>query len=72
MVWEGWKAVPLPASFVLTAILGFLVSAIWIFPTSFNWGIAFLLFFTLMFIASLISMVKAPIGKDWTVERRKR
>ena len=72
MAWKGWKPAPLPAQFMLTSILGFLISAIWVFPRSYNWGIAFLIFFTLMFVASLISMIKAPIKAEWSLERKRR
>jgi hypothetical protein len=60
-IWKGWHAVPLKSSFMFTAILGFFVSAYWVFPQSYNFGIAFMLIFVMMFIASLISMTKAPI-----------
>lgn len=56
-----WHAVPLKGSFMIAAILGFLISAYWVYPQSFNYGITFLLIFGLMFIASLISMTKAPV-----------
>lgn len=56
-----WKPAPLPASFMLTAILGFIISAWWVFPMSYNWGLTFLIFFSLMFIAAIIAMTKAPI-----------
>ena len=57
---EKWRAVPLKSSFMLTAMLGFLISAYWVFPQSFNFGITFMIVFALMFIASLISMTRAP------------
>jgi len=57
---KRWIPAPLPASFMLIAILGFLISAFWVFPMSYNWGLAFLIFFTLMFIAAVISMTRAP------------
>ena len=57
---RSWIPAPLPTSFILTAILGFVISAWWVFPESFNWGIAFMILFTLMFITSIINMTKAP------------
>lgn len=60
---KTWIPAPLPASFMLTAILGFLISAFWVFPMSYNWGLAFLIFFTLMFVTAVISMTKAPLPK---------
>ena len=70
MAWKGWKATPLPASFMLTAILGFIISAIWVLPRSFNWGVAFLIFFTIMFVASLFSMTHAPSQAEWALDKK--
>jgi hypothetical protein len=56
-----WHAVPLSGAFMLTAILGFFVSLYWVYPQSVKFGFSFMLVFVLMFIASLISMTKAPI-----------
>lgn len=57
---KSWIPAPLPTSFMLTAILGFIISALWVYPMSYTWGIAFLIFFSLMFITSLINMTRAP------------
>jgi len=43
------------------AILGFLISGYIVFPESSNFGIALMLVFAAMFIASLVSMTKAPV-----------
>ena len=51
---------PLPASFMLAAIIGFLVSATIVSPISRSWGLAFSIIFVLMFVASLVSMSYAP------------
>ncbi len=55
-----WVPAPLPSSFMLTAILGLIISALWVFPMSYTWGITFLIFFSLMFITSIINMSRAP------------
>lgn len=55
-----WHAAPLKGSFMLTAILGILISAFWVYPQSFNYGITFMIIFAIMFIASLVSMTKGP------------
>ena len=52
------KIAPLPASFMMVSIVGFLVSAYMI--TDLSWKFTMLLFFAVMFIASFISMTKAP------------
>jgi len=56
-----WHAVPLKGSFMVTAILGFLISYYYVYPVSFNFGLACLIIFAIMFIASLVSMAKAPL-----------
>lgn len=60
-----WHAVPLKGSFMVTAILGFLLSYYYVYnPASPSFGITCMTIFTLMFIASLVSMAKAPlVGK---------
>ncbi len=60
-VFRGWQAVPLKGSFMLTAMLGFLLSAYYIYPYSSNFGIASMFVFGLMFISSLLSLSKAPL-----------
>ena len=50
---------PLSAGFMLTSIIGFLVSIWLIMDLSATWGFTFAFFFVLMFIASFISMSKA-------------
>ncbi len=56
-----WRAVPLKGSFMVTAILGFLISYYYVYSASYSFCVACMLFFTLMFIASLVSMTKAPL-----------
>ena len=62
---------PLSAGYMLTSIVGFLISAFYVMPKSNTWGFTFVLFFTLMFIASLISMTYAPGDWPLTMEKRK-
>ena len=61
---------PLSGGYMLTSIVGFLVSAFYILPNSRKWGFTFVLFFTLMFIASMISMTYAPT--DWPLKRKSK
>lgn len=58
---KKWRAAPLKGSFMVTAILGLLLSYYYVYPVSFNLGLACMIFFVLMFVASLISMTKAPV-----------
>ena len=59
------KIVPLSGSFMLAGILGLIISVIYVYPRSAKWGFTFILFFTLVFIASLISMTYAPSDPDY-------
>ena len=61
---------PLSGGYMVTSLVGFLISAFYIMPNSRKWGFTFVLFFTLMFIASLISMTYAP--SDWPLKMGKR
>ncbi len=48
---------PLKTSFLAASMIGFLVSALYIPRFSTTWAFAFGIVFTIMFIASMISMV---------------
>ena len=63
------KIAPLKMSFLLTSVIGFLVSVFYIAPMSTNWGFAFGFVFTLMFIASMISMMHGPPGEQLGMQR---
>ena len=56
-----WHAAPLKGSFMVIAIIGFLLSIYIVYDYSTNFAVALMLIFTAMFVASLISMTKAPI-----------
>lgn len=51
---------PLKGGYMITSIVGFIISALYVFPRSDNWGITFSIFFSLMFVASLIAMTYGP------------
>ena len=55
------KVAPLNSAFMLTAILGFLISVLYVRKLSVTWAFAFGLVFFLMIIAALISMIEAPV-----------
>ncbi|VVB81437.1 Uncharacterised protein [uncultured archaeon] len=48
---------PLKTSFLAVSMIGFLVSALYIPRFSQTWAFAFGIIFTIMFVASMISMV---------------
>ena len=64
--------VPLKGSFMLTAIVGFIISWIYVYPRSVRWGAAFILFFILMFISSMISMTYSPYEVDEALQIKPR
>jgi hypothetical protein len=51
---------PLKGGYMITSIVGFFISAVYVFPRSQTWGFTFVIFFTLMFVASMISMTYGP------------
>ena len=51
---------PLTGGFMMTSMVGFIISAVYVFPRSESWGFTFVIFFTLMFVASMISMTYGP------------
>jgi len=55
------KVAPLNASFMVSAILGFLISVIYVRKIDVSWATAFAIVFLIMIVAALISMVKAPV-----------
>ena len=63
---KEFNIAPLSGGYMLTSIVGFLISAFYILPNSNTWGFTFVLFFTLMFVASMISMTYAP--SDWPLK----
>ncbi|MBI2661579.1 hypothetical protein HYX09_04940 [Candidatus Woesearchaeota archaeon] len=66
---EGFKNVfPLSSGFMLTSILGFLISGYYVYPRSMPWGFTFMLFFMIMLIASLISMAHSP--GEWPIRKK--
>jgi len=63
---KEFNIAPLSGGYMITSIVGFLISAFYVLPNSKTWGFTFVLFFVLMFVASLISMTYAPT--DWQLK----
>jgi len=65
------KVAPLNSSFMATAIVGFIISYLYVYNQLGNktWGFTFMLFFAAMFIASLISMTYSPVMPE--LEKKK-
>lgn len=55
-----YNVAPLTGSYMITSIVGFLISIMYVYDISNRWGFAFALFFMMMFVASLISMTYGP------------
>jgi formate hydrogenlyase subunit 3/multisubunit Na+/H+ antiporter MnhD subunit len=76
-----YRVAPLSAGFMLTSIVGFLLTVFYIYPSiesrfpdsqwSASLAFALVLFFILMFIASIISMSLAPIDAEFDVKHKK-
>ena len=52
------EVAPLKTSLLVASMIGFLISAVYIPKFSITWAFAFGIIFTIMFIASMISMVR--------------
>ena len=65
------KIAPLSGSFMITSIMGFLISAIYIFPRNNSWGLALCMLFAIMFIAAMISTTYAPLEAEWAADNKK-
>jgi len=67
------KVVPLHGSFMATSIVGFIVSYLYVYMQLGNktWGFTFMLFFAIMFIASLISMTYSPTMPELEKKKKK-
>lgn len=48
--------VPFTSGFMMTSILGFLISVLFVMDISLTWGFTFALVFVIMFIASIVNM----------------
>ena len=65
-----FKIAPLPSSFMLTSMVGFFVSMYYVMGLSITWGFTFMLLFVFMFVASMISMVKADAESQFELEQK--
>ncbi|PIN80518.1 hypothetical protein COV11_03865 [Candidatus Woesearchaeota archaeon CG10_big_fil_rev_8_21_14_0_10_30_7] len=52
------KVAPLHASFMLISIFGLLFTLFYVYPSSAQWGTAFMVVFLCMLVASFVSMSK--------------
>lgn len=66
------RVVPLSSGFMLTSIVGAIVSGMYVYPINRSWGFTLLLFFTIMLIASFISMTYAPLEAENALKVKKK
>jgi hypothetical protein len=62
---------PLSGGYMITSMVGFIISAYYVYDISNRWGLTFIIFFTLMFVASLISMTYGPDEAMMHVRQKK-
>lgn len=62
------KFTPLPHEWMLISIIGFFISVFYIIGLNKTWGFTFILFFVVMFIASLVSMSGAGTSEEEIIE----
>ena len=62
------KVAPLSGSFMITAIIGFLIATMFLPQYSLNWAIIVGIISFAMFIASVISMTKAPVEDELALD----
>lgn len=66
-----YNVAPLKGGYMITSILGFLISVMFVYDISNKWGFTFALFFMLMFVASMISMTYGPDEAMYNVGHKK-
>ena len=69
---QWYKVAPLSGGYMITSIIGFLISAIYVYDKNNRWGFTFALFFMMMFVASLISMTYGPDEAMYHVGDKKK
>lgn len=62
---------PLKGTFMITSIVGFIISVIWAYPRWNDYGFAFAVVFAAMFIASLLSMTYSETGGELQIDPRR-
>ena len=63
----AFKAVHLSSGFMLSSVLGIIISLVWVMDKSITWGVTFFVVFVIMLISALISMTHEPVEDDLAV-----
>lgn len=69
---KRFRAAPLPSSFFLASILGILITLYYWNRIGDDWAFTFVLVFALMFIASMVSVSRAPIEAQLEIDKKSR
>ena len=67
---KKFKFAPLNSAFMATSMLGAIISIMYVYPNSFDWGVAFTLIFVIMFVSSIVSMSAADPDAFINVETK--
>ena len=61
------RFVPLTSGFMLTSIMGLMISLLYVMKLSVTWGFTFAVFFGVMLIAAIVSMsnMEAEVRYGW-------
>ncbi len=65
------KIIPFSSGFMLTSILGFMVSVLFVMDYSPTWGFTFALVFVIMFVASIVTMSRIEADDKYSLEELK-
>ena len=63
---------PISKGFLLTSIVGFIISLYYIYPLNKPWGFTFCLMFVILFISSQISLARGAVDYQYALEKRAR
>jgi hypothetical protein len=67
-----FKFAPLSGAYMATSMIGVLISLMYVYPSSYTWGITATFVFAIMFVASLISMTTADPDEFIEMETKKK
>jgi multisubunit Na+/H+ antiporter MnhB subunit len=67
-----FKFAPLSGGYMATSMLGILISLMYVYNQSPDWGITFTMIFGIMFVASVISMTVADPDEFVELETRNK
>lgn len=68
------KYAPLPGSFMVLSMLGFIISLVYVNSGRLDksFGVSFALVFAMMFIASILSMTYGPVEESFALDDLKK